>query len=95
MDQVNIIGIDLAKHSFQPHGAWAAVAVRKKLSRGNVIEFLVSQPSGVVSLEARASAYYWAGKPEKLGREVEMARPVCLSSPPVLDKVWELAVRGF
>ena len=35
MEQVNIIGIDLAKNSFQVHGARAdgSVAFRKKLSR--------------------------------------------------------------
>ncbi len=46
MDQVSIIGIDLAKHSFQLHGALddGSVAFRKKLSRGKVLDFLASQP---------------------------------------------------
>ena len=57
MDQVNIIGIDLAKQSFQLHGAWAdgSVAFRKKLSRGKVLEFLASQPPSVVAMEACVS----------------------------------------
>ena len=44
MEKVSIIGIDLAKHSFQLHGARAdgSVAFRKKLSRGKVLEFLAS-----------------------------------------------------
>ena len=39
MDKVSMIGIDLAKNSFQLHGAWAdgSVAFRKKLSRGKVL----------------------------------------------------------
>ena len=41
MEQVIIIGIDLAKHSFQLHGAWmdGSVAFRKKLSRGKLLGF--------------------------------------------------------
>ena len=42
MDQVTIIAIDLAKHSFQLHGAHAggSVAFRKKLSRGVVSQIV-------------------------------------------------------
>ena len=44
MEQVSMIGIDLAKNSFQLHGARSdgSVAFRKKLSRGKVLEFLDS-----------------------------------------------------
>ena len=37
MEEVSIIGIDLAKRSFQVHGAKAngSVAYRRKLSRGS------------------------------------------------------------
>ena len=44
MEEVTIIGIDLAKHSFQLHGARAdgSVAFRKKLSCGK-LDFLASQ----------------------------------------------------
>ena len=42
MEKVSIIGIDLAKRSFQAHGAHAdgGVAFRKKLSREKVLAFL-------------------------------------------------------
>ena len=41
MNEVSIIGIDLAKRSFQLHGARAdgSVAFRKKLRRGNFWPF--------------------------------------------------------
>ncbi len=44
MDEASIIGIDLAKNSFQVHGARAdgSVAYRKKLSRGKVLSFVAS-----------------------------------------------------
>ncbi len=46
MEVVSIIGLDLAKNSFQLHGASAdgAVVFRKKLSRGQVLKFLAAQP---------------------------------------------------
>ena len=52
MDQASIIGIDLAKHSFQVHGARAdgSVAFRKKLSRGKVLDFLGFQPPCAVAI---------------------------------------------
>jgi hypothetical protein len=47
MEEVSIIGIDLAKRSFQMHGARAdgSVAFRRKLSRGRLPRFLASQPN--------------------------------------------------
>ena len=51
MEQVNMIGIDLAKNSFQLHGARAdgSVAFRKKLSRAKLLDFVAAQPRWVVS----------------------------------------------
>jgi transposase len=42
MEEVSIIGLDLAKRSFQAHGARAdgGVGFRKKLSREKVLAFL-------------------------------------------------------
>ena len=41
MDKISTIGLDLAKHVFQAHGVdeCGAVAVRKRLRRGEVMEF--------------------------------------------------------
>ena len=54
MEQATIIGIDLAKRSFQVHGARAdgSIAFRKKLSRDKVLGFMASQPGCVVAMEA-------------------------------------------
>jgi hypothetical protein len=62
MEQVSIIGLDLAKMSFQAHGAGAdgSVVFRKTLSRGKVLSFLEGQPRCVVAMEACASAHYTA-----------------------------------
>ena len=78
MEQVHIIGIDLAKHGFQLHGARAdgSVAFRKKLTRGKVPGFLASQPRCLIAMEACASAHYWGREIGKLGHEVKLMPPV-------------------
>ena len=78
MSEVSIIGIDLAKRSFQLHGARAdgSVAFRKKLSRGKLLAFLAAQPRCVVAMEACASAHYWGREIMKLGHEVRLIAPI-------------------
>ncbi len=78
MEQVNIIGIDLAKQGFQLHGARpdGSVAFRKKLTRGKVLDFLASHPRCLVAMEACASAHYWGREIGKLGHEVKLMPPV-------------------
>ena len=46
MEEANVIGIDLAKNTFQVHGAKAdgSVAHRKKLSRAKLLGFLPARP---------------------------------------------------
>ena len=78
MEGIYIIGIDLAKQSFQLHGARGdgSVAFRKKLTRGKVLGFLTSQPRCVVAMEACAGAHYWGREIGKLGHEVKLVPPV-------------------
>ena len=78
MEQVHIIGIDLAKHGFQLHGARAdgSVAFRKKLTRGKIPGFLAAQPRCLIAMEACASAHYWSREIGKLGHEVKLMPPV-------------------
>ena len=78
VEQASTIGIDLAKHSFQLHGAAAdgSVVFRKKLTRTKVLGFLASQPPCVVAMEACASSHYWGRETEKLGHEVKLIPPI-------------------
>ena len=78
MEQVQIIGIDLAKNGFQLHGARpdGSVAFRKKLTRGKVLGFLASQPQCEVAMEACGSAHYWGREIGGLGHEVKIMPPV-------------------
>ena len=59
MEQVHVIGIDLAKQGFQLHDARVdeSVAFRKKLTR-KVLGFLASQPHCLVAMETCAVAHY-------------------------------------
>ena len=78
MEHATIIGIDLAKHSFQVHGARAdgSVAFRKKLSRARVLDFVASHPRCVVAMEACASAHHWGREIGKLGHAVKLVPPI-------------------
>jgi hypothetical protein len=46
MQEVSIIGFDLAKHVFQVHGAHAdgSVAFRRKLPRSKLLSFFAARP---------------------------------------------------
>ncbi len=78
MEEVSIIGIDLAKNSFQVHGARAdgSVAYRKKLSRGKLLSFLASQPSCTVAMESCGSSHYWGREIMTIGHEVRLVPPI-------------------
>jgi len=77
MDQVTIVGLDLAKRVFQVHGATAdgGIAIRKKLSRGQVLAFFADLPPCVVAMEACATAHYWAREIGALGHNVRLVPP--------------------
>ncbi len=78
MGEASIIAIDLAKNSFQVHGAKASgsVVYRKKLSRGKLLSFLASQPSCMVAMEACGSAHYRSREIMTLGHEVRLVPPI-------------------
>ena len=78
MEEVRVIGIDLAKRSFWLHGAKAdrSVAYRRKLSRGKLLGFLAAYPKCTVAMEACAGAHYWARQIVALGHEVRLVPPI-------------------
>ena len=78
MREVTIIGVDLAKRSFQLHGAAAdgSVVFRKKLSRSQFLAFLTQHPTCIVAMEACATSHYWGRQIAKLGHEVKLIPPI-------------------
>jgi transposase len=77
MNNVTIIGIDLAKRIFHAHGAHidGSVAFRKRLTRSQVLPFLASQPTCMVAMEACASAHEWGRAIQELGHDVRLIPP--------------------
>src|ERR1700685_4859361 len=77
METATIIGLDLAKRSFQAHGAQAdgSVAFRKKLTREKVLGFLAEQPRCTVAMEACGSAHHWGRAIRDAGHEVRLIPP--------------------
>lgn len=77
MSEVSTIGLDLAKHVFQVHGADASggVVFRKQLRRGQVLEFFGGQPRCLVAMEACASSHFWAREIGRLGHDVRLIPP--------------------
>lgn len=77
MGEVTIIGVDLAKSTFQLHGAdsGGAVVFRKKLSRAQVLPFLKRQPRCTVAMEACSTAHHWGRQIERLGHSVRLIAP--------------------
>jgi transposase len=77
MGEVITIGLDLAKSVFQAHGAdgSGAVVFRKKLRRGQVLEFFAGQPRCLVAMEACAGGHYWAREIGALGHQTRLIPP--------------------
>ena len=75
--QIATIGLDIAKSSFQVHGADACgkVVLRKRLRRGKLLEFFANLPRCRVGMEACGGAHYWARELTKLGHEVRLMPP--------------------
>lgn len=77
MTQVSTIGLDLAKNTFQAHGADAAgnVVFRKKLRRDQVLAFFAAHEPCLVAMEACPGAHHWGREIGKLGHTVKMIAP--------------------
>ena len=74
MDQVSVVGLDLAKSVFQVHGvnAQGEVVLRRRLTRGQLLKLFEKLPPCLVGMEACASAHHWARELAGLGHEVKL-----------------------
>jgi len=77
MNEISIIGLDLAKQVFQVHGADKAgrCLLRKQIKRREVLRFFTELAPCIVAMEACGSAHYWARQIAKLGHEVRLVPP--------------------
>ncbi len=77
MLEITTVGLDLAKHVFQVHGADASgrAMLRKRLRRSQVLEFFAQLPPCVVAMEACGGAHFWGREIGRLGHEVRLIPP--------------------
>jgi transposase len=74
---ITTIGIDLAKNTFQVHGADSAgrTVLRKKLRRSQFLEFFANLPTCMIGMEACGGAHYWARELSRFGHTVRLMPP--------------------
>lgn len=75
--EIKVLGIDLAKQSFQLHGVDEAgdVVVKKKLSRKQLNAFIANLPACLIGLEACGGAHHWVRRFTERGHTVRMIAP--------------------
>jgi len=74
---VAVLGIDLAKQSFQLHGVDAngETALTKKIKRNKLHEFIAQLPACIIGIEACGGSNYWQRVFERRGHVVHMIAP--------------------
>lgn len=62
MSMVSMIGLDIAKNVFHPHGVddRGRSLFSRKTGRAKLLDFFAGQARCVVALEACGGAYHWA-----------------------------------
>jgi transposase len=77
MGQNIVIGVDLAKASFQIHIATKTGRKLKslKLTRAKFSEFLATSEKGVMFMEACGSSNFWARRARRFGHDVRLIAP--------------------
>ncbi len=74
---VAVLGIDLAKQSFQLHGidANSEVILKKKLTRKKLSEFIAQLPKCLIGIEACNGSNHWRRVFERFGHVVRIIAP--------------------
>ncbi len=75
--QATTSGLDIAKSVFREHGVdeRGRVVLKRRLTRGKVLEFFANLARSVISLEACGGAHYWARELRKLGHDARLMPP--------------------
>ncbi len=75
--EIKVLGVDLAKNSFQLHGvdAQGNVVLGKRVSRKRLCSTVARLPACLIGVEACGGAHYWAQVFRAHGHEVRMMAP--------------------
>lgn len=78
LENIAVVGLDLAKNVFQVHAVDGAgrVVVRRQLRRNQLLQFFEQLPRCLVGMEACSTSHYWARELGRLGFEVKLMPPV-------------------
>jgi len=74
---IKIVGIDLAKSSFQIHAITknGHKITNKKMTRNKLKSYMINLPACLVAMEACGSAHYWARLFHSYGHKVKLIAP--------------------
>lgn len=77
MNNITVLGIDLAKNVFQLHGSDATgkVILRKKLTRTKLVETIAKLEPCTIVMEACGGSSYWCRKFNALGHKSKLISP--------------------
>lgn len=77
MDEITMLGIDLAKNVFQLHGVDAVgrVVVRRQVRRAQLLDAIARLAPSTVAMEACAGAHEWGRRIARLGHQVRLIAP--------------------
>lgn len=75
--ELAVLGIDLAKQSFQLHGVDASgnVVLKLKLTRNKLVEHIAQLPACLIGMEACGGSHHWVRVFTKLGHTVRLIAP--------------------
>ena len=75
--EVKVLGIDLAKQSFQLHGVDEneQPILKKKMTRQKLKEFIIQLPPCLIGIEACGGSHYWKRFFESGGHQVKIMAP--------------------
>lgn len=76
-EKIAVLGIDLAKNSFQLHGVdkRGKTVLRKRLNRSRLNEFIANVPPCVIAMEACSGAHHWARTFKSFGHTPKLMAP--------------------
>jgi transposase len=74
---INMLGIDIAKNTFQLHGADdnGKMILKKRLSRPELAAYIANVPSCIIVMESCGGANYWARVFQRSGHQVKLISP--------------------
>lgn len=77
MNEVKVLGVDLAKTVFQVHGVdeHGRTCLRKRLQRDKLLEFIAQLRPCLIGMEACGGSNYWAREFRQFGHAVRQIAP--------------------